>query len=352
MTKVSITMDDLLKDEKALQLSSTETVEGTVLSVRKNEVWLDLGSHGIGLVPRREIGLSRGLKEGDVVVASVVEADFEDGHSLLSLRKAAKDRGWDEVKRIIDEGETIEVIAHDANRGGLLIEFEGVRGFMPVSQLSAEHYPRVSGADKDEILQRLSVLVNKPLTVRVIDADRKTNKLIFSEKEAIKEGLSERFKQLKIGDTVKGVITGVVDFGAFVNVDGIEGLVHISEISWERVNNPADYVKVGDQIEAKIISIDKDRLSLSIKQLSEDPWSKEASKFKKSDEVEGTVTRITPFGAFVQISPAVEALVHITELGGGEGADPEKLFKVGEKKAFTILEIDADNRKISLSLKK
>ena len=210
----------------------------------------------------------------------------------------------------------------------------------------------ISLADKDEILQRLSSLVNKPLTVRVIDADRKTNKLIFSEKEAIKEGLSERFKQLKIGDTVKGVITGVVDFGAFVNVDGIEGLVHISEISWERVNNPADYVKVGDQIEAKIISIDKDRLSLSIKQLSEDPWSKEASKFKKNDEVEGTVTRITPFGAFVQISPAVEALVHITELGGGEGADPEKLFKVGEKKAFTILEIDADNRKISLSLKK
>src|SRR5664279_401593 len=122
MTKVSITMDDLLENEQSSKLASSETVEGTVISVRKNEIWLDLGSHGIGLVPRREIGLNRGLKEGDTVVASVVEADFEDGHSLLSLRKAAKDRGWDEVKRIIDEGETIEVIAHDANRGGLLIE--------------------------------------------------------------------------------------------------------------------------------------------------------------------------------------------------------------------------------------
>jgi small subunit ribosomal protein S1 len=137
-----------------------------------------------------------------------------------------------------------------------------------------------------------------------------------------------------------------------VNVDGIEGLIHISEISWERVNNPSDYVKVGDVVEAKIIAIDKDRLSLSLKQLQEDPWVKEVEKFKKGDDVEGTVTRITPFGAFIQISPAVEALVHITELGEGEGADPEKLFKLNEKKNFVILDIDKENRKISLSLKK
>ena len=137
-----------------------------------------------------------------------------------------------------------------------------------------------------------------------------------------------------------------------MNVDGIEGLVHISEISWERVNNPSDYVKVGEKIEAKIIAIDKDRLSLSIKQLQEDPWLKEIEQFKKSDEVEGTVTRITPFGAFIQISPAVEALVHVTELGEGEGADPEKVFKLSERKHFIVLDIDKENRKISLGLKK
>lgn len=348
----AISMDDLLKEEVVPQLAAGEVVEGKVLSVRKHEVWIDLGGNGIGLVPRREIGLSKSLKEGDAVTASIVDPEMEEGYALLSLRKAAKDRGWDELKRIFEAGETIEVSAYDANRGGLLMELEGIRGFLPVSQLSAEHYPRVSGADKDEILQRLNGLTGKPLKVRILDADRKQNKLIFSEKEAIRENMQQRFEQLKVGDVVKGVITGVVDFGAFVNVDGIEGLIHISEISWERVNNPSDYVKVGETVEAKIISIEKDRLSLSLKQLQEDPWAKEVEKFKKGDEVEGTVTRITPFGAFIQISPAVEALVHITELGDGEGVDPEKIFKVEEKKTFTILDIDKESRKISLSLKK
>lgn len=348
----NITMDDLLNEEVAQQLASGEVVEGKVLSVKKHEIWVDLGAHGIGLVPRREIGFVRNLGEGDSVTASVVDTEMDEGYALLSLRKAAKDRGWDEIKRIFEAGETIEVTAYDANRGGLLIELEGIRGFLPVSQLSAEHYPRVSGADKDEILQRLNAIVSKPLSVRILDADRKQNKLIFSEKEAVRDGLQQRFEQLKVGDVVKGVITGVVDFGAFVNVDGIEGLIHISEISWERVNNPSDYVKVGEVVEAKIIAIDKDRLSLSLKQLQEDPWVKEVEKFKKGDDVEGTVTRITPFGAFIQISPAVEALVHITELGEGEGADPEKLFKLNEKKNFVVLDIDKENRKISLSLKK
>ncbi|HEX6258698.1 MAG TPA: S1 RNA-binding domain-containing protein [Candidatus Saccharimonadales bacterium] len=350
MAKAAITMDDLLKDESVKQLTIGEVVEGKVLSLRKHEALIDLGPLGVGFVPRREIGFSRNLTEGDEVTASVVDTELDNGYSLLSLRKAAKDRGWDEVTRIIEAGEAIDVTPYDANRGGLLIEFEGVRGFLPVSQLSAEHYPRVGGADKDEILQRLNSLVGKAIKVRILDADRKANKLIFSEKEAIKEGLAERFEKLSIGDTVTGVATGVVDFGVFVNVAGIEGLVHISEISWERVNNPSDYVKVGQTIEAKIIAIDKDRLSLSMKQLTEDPWLKEVEQFKKGDEVEGTVTRITPFGAFVQISPAVEALVHISELGSGDDADPEKIFKLNERKPFRVLDIDKENRKISLSL--
>jgi len=166
----------------------------------------------------------------------------------------------------------------------------------------------------------------------------------------VKEGLAARFEKLKVGDSVKGVATGVVDYGIFVNVEGIEGLVHISEISWERVNNPSDYVKVGQTIEAKIIAIDKDRLSLSMKQLSEDPWLGEVDQFKVGETVEGTVTRITPFGAFVQISPAVEALVHVSELGDGDGADPEKVFTLNERKSFVVLDIEKENRKISLGL--
>lgn len=347
----SLTMDDLLAGVSDVkQLTAGESVTGSVLSVKKHEVLIDLGPLGVGYVPRREVGFSRNLALGDEVTASVVDTELDNGFSLLSLRKAAKDRGWDEVIAKQEAGEIIDVTPYDANRGGLLVEYEGVRGFLPVSQLSAEHYPRVGSSDKDEILQRLNVLTNQVLKVRILDVDRKANKLIFSEKEAVKDGLAKRFQSLKVGDTVNGVVTGVVDFGAFVNVDGIEGLIHISEISWERVNNPSDYVKVGQPVEAKIISIDKDRLSLSMKQLQKDPWLDEIEKFDKGSKVEGTVTRITPFGAFVQISPAVEALVHISELGGGNDVDPEKVFTLNERKEFTVLEIDRDNRKISLSL--
>ncbi|QJU06425.1 30S ribosomal protein S1 [Candidatus Saccharibacteria bacterium oral taxon 955] len=350
MAKATITMDELLASDSVKQIVAGEVVTGHVLSVKKHEVLIDLGAQGVGYVPRREVGLGRQLNVGDEVTASVVDTELENGYSLLSLRKAAKDRGWEEVQAKMDAAEIIEVAPYDANRGGMLVEYEGVRGFLPVSQLSAEHYPRVGSADKDEILARLNALVGQTLKVRILDCDRKANKLIFSEKEAVKDGLAERFEQLKVGDTVSGIVTGVVDFGAFVNVDGIEGLVHISEISWERVNNPSDYVKVGQTVEAKIISIDKERLSLSMKQLTQDPWLDEVEKFKKGEKVEGTVTRITPFGAFVQISPAVEALVHISELGSGNDVDPEKVFTLNERKEFVVLDIDRENRKISLSL--
>jgi ribosomal protein S1 len=163
--------------------------------------------------------------------------------------------------------------------------------------------------------------------------------------------MQSRFAELKVGDEVEGVVTGVIDFGAFVNVDGIEGLVHISEISWERVEDPREYVETGQTIKAKIIAIDKDRLSLSIKQMQEDPWLNEVKVFKKGDTVEGKVTRITPFGAFVQLSPSVEALVHVSEMSNDDGVDPEKIFQLNEKKQFKVLDIDTDARKIALSLK-
>ncbi len=349
-----ITMDELLatSEEASKKVIAGDTVKGTVISVKKHEILVDLGAQGVGLVPRREASYVRNLNVGDEVSASVIEAEMDDGYVLLSLRKAVKDKGWDEIQSKLDNAETVEITPFDANRGGLLVEYEGIRGFLPVSQLSAEHYPRVGSSDKDEILQRLNSLVGKQIRARILDASKKENKLIFSEKEAIKDGLAERFAELKVGDVVKGVVTGVVDFGVFVNVEGIEGLIHISEISWERVNNPSDYVKVGDTVEAKIIAIDKERLSLSMKQLVEDPWLHEVEKLKKGSKIEGTVTRITPFGAFVQISPAVEALVHVSELGEGSDVDPEKVFTLNERKSFKVLDIDKEGRKISLSIAK
>jgi small subunit ribosomal protein S1 len=347
----TVTMDDLLAKEKVENLKAGEVVEGVITASKKNEVWVDLGARGVGVVMRREMGHGQELKEGEKITISVIDPELEEGYALLSMKRAVKDRGWDELQRVQEANEIIEINAYDANRGGLLVEMEGIRGFLPVSQLAAGHYPRVSGADKDEILQKLHALTNIPLRVRILDISRKDNKLIFSEKEAVKDDTQARFSELKVGDVVEGLITGVIDFGAFVNVDGIEGLIHISEISWERVDNPRNYVKVGEKVKAKIIAIDKDRLSLSLKQMSEDPWLEQVKAFKPGDNVEGKVTRITPFGAFVQLSPSVEALVHVSEMSDDETVDPEKLFQLNEKKEFRVLDVDTANRKIALSLK-
>jgi small subunit ribosomal protein S1 len=339
MPKTTLTMDELLAGSDITSLIAGDVVEGAITSVRKNEIWIDLGAKGVGVVLRREIGHGQALEVGQSVTVSVIDPEMDEGYALLSMKRAVKDRGWDEVQRLFDDQEVVEIMPYDANRGGLLVELEGIRGFLPVSQLAAGHYPRVSGADKDEILQKLNALTNAPLRVRILDVSRKDNKLIFSEKEAVKGDMQARFAELKVGDVVEGIVTGVIDFGAFVNVDGIEGLIHISEISWERVDNPRNYVKVGETAKAKIIAIDKDRLSLSLKQMTEDPWLSEVKAFKKGDVVEGKVTRITPFGAFVQLSASVEALVHVSEMSDDETVDPENL------------DVDTENRKIALSLK-
>lgn len=352
MSKSStVTMDDLLASSKTERIKTGDVVEGTITSVKKHEVWVDLGAQGVGIVMRREIGHGKELTIGETVTTSVVDPEMDEGYALLSVRRAVKDRGWDELQRVFDDREIIEISPYDANRGGLLVELEGIRGFLPVSQLAAGHYPRVSGADKDEILQKLNALVNKPIKARILDVSRKDNKLIFSEKEAIKDDMQAMFSKMTVGDVVEGVVTGVIDFGAFVNIDGIEGLIHISEISWERVEDPRDYIKTGEIVKAKIIAIDKDRLSLSIKQTKEDPWLQEVKEFKVGSLTEGKVTRITPFGAFVQLSPAVEALVHVSEMSSDDSADPEKIFHLNEKKQFKVIDIDSDSRKIALSLK-
>ena len=189
-----ITMDELLasSEDSFKKVIAGDTVKGKVLSVKKHEILIDLGPQGVGLVPRREASFARNLNVGDEVTASVIESEMNDGYVLLSLRKAVKDKGWDEIQAKLDNAETVEVTPFDANRGGLLVEYEGIRGFLPVSQLSAEHYPRVGSADKDEILQRLNSLVGKGINVRILDANKKENKLIFSEKEAIRDGLADR----------------------------------------------------------------------------------------------------------------------------------------------------------------
>jgi len=346
-----MTMEQLLESAPVSAMTAGDVVEGTVIAAEKHEVWLDLGARGTGLVVGREIEHSQDIKPGDVISASVLDPEDDNGYAILSLRKVAKEKGWESLEERFTKGEVFSVNAFDANKGGLLIEVDGIRGFLPVSQLSAENYPRVSGADKDEILHRLNALVGKSLDVRVLDLNRRDNKLILSEKAAKREDTESKVSKMKVGEVVEGIATGVVDFGIFVNVNGVEGLVHISEIAWDRVDNPASYVKVGDKVQAKIISIDRDKLSLSMKQLMPDPWIKDAAKYQVSDAVEGKITRITPFGAFVQVTPAIEALVHISELSDTHVDDPSTLVKLGETKKFRIIAIDPEAHKLSLSLK-
>lgn len=346
-------MAELLASAEVSPLQKNDTVEGAIISLDKHEVWLDLGAQGTGLVVGRELEqATKDLVIGDTLSASVIETESPEGYPILSLRKVAREKGWVVLEERFKNKESFGIVPFDANKGGMLIEVEGVRGFLPVSQLSSENYPRVTGADKDEILQRLGQLVGRTLMVRILDLDRSQNKLIVSEKEAQREFTEGKISNLKVGDKVKGIVTGVVDFGVFVNVDGVEGLVHISEIAWDRVYNPSKYVKIGQEIDAVIIAIDQDKLSLSMKQLSDDPWAKEVSKLKEGTEVDGTITRITPFGAFVQVSPVVEALVHISELSDEHVADPNSLVKVGDKLKFRIISIDQEQHKLSLSLKK
>ena len=352
MSNLSISMEDLLEDQSIKSINAEDVVEGTIIAKDRRELWLDLGPHGTGVVTGREVEHSaKDMQVGDVVSASVLDPEDEGGYVILSLKKVAKEKGWNELEERFKNKEVFGIVPFDANKGGMLIEIDGVRGFLPVSQLSAENYPRVTGADKDEILHRLNTLVGRTLMVRILDIDRRESKLIVSEKEAQREFTQGKIAEFKVGDTIKGIATGVVDFGVFVNIDGIEGLVHISEIAWDRVDNPSKYVKVGQEVEAVIIAIDQDKLSLSMKQLSEDPWQKEISGYKIGDEIDGKVTRITPFGAFVQISPIIEALVHISELSDDHVADPNKLVKTGETKKFRVIGIDPDQHKLSLSLK-
>lgn len=352
-SKEPATMEELLalEEEKAKPLAENDTAEGTVISVTKAGIWLDLGAFGTGLAVGAEAA-EAGYKDsmpGDKIIASVIVPEMDEGYALLSLRKASREKIWEKLVEIKDSGEIIQVRPFDANKGGLLMEYEGVKGFLPVSQLSTEHYPRVS--DKDEILNRLMALTSETLSVTILDVDKKEGKLIFSEKEGRRDELAGAIGKLEVGQKIKGKVTGVVDFGIFMNLDGIEGLVHISEISWDRVEDPAKYAKVGDNLEVMVIGKDHDKVSLSLKRLAEDPWAKEVSHIKVGDQIEGEVTRITPFGAFVRITKSVEALVHISELSEDHIANPSEVVEVGKSYKFKVISVDIENHKLALSLK-
>ena len=350
------TMEELLEqfEEDSFEgFKEGELVEGEVISMNKNSIWLNLFDKTIGIIPQRELCESESIQIGDKVSACIIEMEDENGYTLLSVKRASKEKTWTDFEAKFKNSEVFEIEVADANKGGLLVEFNGVRGFLPVSQLSPKNYPRVSDGDKDEILSRLQKLIRQKMAVKIIGFDSATNKLIFSEKQASiddKKGDSGKYKE---GDKVAGAVSGVADFGAFIDCEDAEGLIHISEIAWEKVNKVDDYFKVGEKISALVIDIDKNgKLSLSTKRLKDDPWISDVKKYKEGSSITAKITKITPFGAFVKIDDKIDGLVHVSELAEEHVLDPATIVKLGDKKKFKILKIDPKNHRFDLSLKK
>lgn len=335
-----------------------DLIEGRVIELGKNKILIDIGGVCIGVISGRETKDSqetlKSLKKDDILSACVLESENEEGFVVLSLRKASQERSWKTFMEAHESGEVISVKPNEANKGGLLLEIDGIKGFIPVSQLAPLHYPRVNGADANLILQKLKKLIQVPLQVKIITIDRENGKLILSERAAFQEERRASLGKLKIGSSVKGRISGVVKFGIFVAFDGLEGLVHISEIAWGHVKDPSNHGKVGDEVEVKVIGIDGDKISLSMKQLQLDPWAQIAQQFKVGDRVKGEINRLAPFGAFLKLTDEINGLIHLSEMVNAEGnavSDPSELLKVGDSVEAKIIDVNQAEHRIGLSLK-
>ena len=333
-----------------------DIVEGTVIEKKGARLYVDIGLSLIGLVYGREYhaaqDIIKALNIGDPVSAKVVELDNENGYVELSLQEAGRERRWIDLKKMMESGEIIELQIEKANSGGLILAYMGVEGFLPTSQLSFKNYPRVDGGDKEKIFQELQKFVGSALRVKILDLNAHENKLIFTEKGLDQERMRGALARYKVGDVVEGEITGVVDFGAFMKFDemGLEGLIHLSEIDWMLIEDPREMLKPGDKVSAKIIDIQGDKISLSLKQLKEDPWAKIADKYNKGDVVTGKVTKFNPFGAFVQVEQDIQGLVHISEFG--TEAKMREMLTLGEAHEFKVLFMDARDHRMSLGLSK
>lgn len=333
-----------------------DVLEAKILSVGKNEVFVDVEGIGLGVVRGRELYdetvRAQSLKVGDTVLAQVLEPENKEGNIELSFRAAGQERVWQTLADRMKSREVIKTKILEANKGGLMVEVNGVVGFLPVSQLSGEHYPRVEEGDKNKILEILKSYVGKIFDVQIITADAVDEKLIVSEKAVGEEVMRSKMSKLQLGAVVEGEVSGIVDFGIFLKFgDGLEGLVHISELAWTRIDHPKDLFKVGQKVTAQIISIDRDRISLSIKRLLADPWAESIKKYQVGQMVSGKVTKIVPYGVFVELDPDIYGLVHSVELSNEEVKDPSEIVKIGDEREFKIISIEPQEHRLGLSLR-
>ena len=329
-----------------------ELVEGPVIATHKSSVFIDLHPFGTGIIYGREFlnasDILRKVNLGDTIAAKVVHPEGREGYIELSLKEARQALIWSEAEHAIAAKKVFELAVKDANKGGLIIEWQGIGGFLPASQLKSEHYPRVEDGDKDRILGELKKLIGERLFVSIITADPKEGKLIFSEKGGDLQEKEEMADRYKVGDVLEGEVTGIVEFGVFVKVEeGLEGLVHISEIDWGLVEDPKHFVEVGKTVPVKVIEVKDGKVSLSIKALKTNPWEEAAEKYKKGDSVTAVIIKYNKHGALASIEEGVAGLVHISEFENEEKL--RETLELGKSYPFTIMLFEPVEQRMTLA---
>lgn len=329
-----------------------EIVEGKIIGKGRSAVFLDLGPIGTGIIYGKEFYDAKeklkNLKTEDKIFVKIIDLENEEGYIELSISGASKEMAFEILKQKKEEGEVTKVKILGANKGGLIAEISGFPAFLPVSQLSNEHYPKVEGGEKTKILKELQKFVGQELEVKILDLFQKDEQIILSERAKVLDKKRESLKKYKVGDEVEGEVTGITNFGAFLRFgENLEGLIHISELDWKIIENPAEVVKVGDKVKAKIIDILDNRVSLSLKSLKKDPWEGIEKMYKKGDMILGKVTKINPFGAFVQLTPKIQGLCHVSEFEEGKMVD---ILEIGKEYKFQILLVDEKEHRMSLKL--
>ena len=353
-------MSALMEDALAFRnLQSGDIVEGEIVSVTPTEVLVDVGAKSEGVVPTKELerlgreGLED-LKVGQTIPVYIVRPEDRDGNLILSIRRAEEEGDWLHAQALHEKGEALETSVAGFNKGGLIVRIGKLRGFVPASQLSFEH----RGSDKQQPEERWSPLVGMTITVKVIEINRKRKRLILSERAARKQvreaRKAELLDTLRAGEVRRGVVSSLADFGAFVNLGGADGLVHLSELSWNRSAKPREVLDVGQEVEVYVLNVDqeKKRIALSLKRLEPEPWSTVESRYYVGQLVEGTITRLANFGAFALVNDELEGLIHISELSTGRVNHPQDIVHEGEKHVMRIIRIDPKRRRMGLSLKR
>ncbi|GAC1358922.1 MAG: 30S ribosomal protein S1 [Herpetosiphon sp.] len=335
-----------------------DTLEGVIMHVSREEVLVDIGSKSEGVVPAKEMS-SFGPEEraelhvGDEILVFVLQPEDKEGRAVLSLDKARQEKSWRRLQQQFEANDVLQAAVRNYNKGGLLVDLDGVRGFVPASQVSG-----ISRGPDAQKQSDMAKLVGGKLTLKIIEINRNRNRLILSERQAAQEVREARkdeiIENLKEGDIRTGTVTSITDFGAFVDIGGADGLVHLSELSWSRVKHPGEVLKVGDKTNVYVLNIDNDRkrIALSIKRTQEEPWSTVNGRYQLGQLVDATVTQLASFGAFARLEDGVEGLIHVSEIGDGRVQHPKEVLKEGETVPVRIIRIDPARKRIGLSMRR